>query len=476
MSAPTSQLEQLSIGSNMATTRDQAQRGAETIREEKECADDSSSEEDGSESEDDTDTVQGNSEISYDLSNLSRSEKARAVSGLTGEFVVDKCRTTRDGFDFEVADHGRVHLGPGPMTCSCSDYEDDKHACRHVFWLVDQLHDLAMPRRPGPGESISLYDNGESSPQPAMYRRLGDKMEDLAKKAEWQFVPGASSPGVPGNEYGLSMTRPEKTIDILSAFSDKLPEEFRPDQVATISEKRKPEECVVQGDFEATMLRLAVHDDDVYISLRKVMPSPARAQIYFNKIQARLDTLLRDFGRYCQHGSLRRDGTALEINVVVNEVHKLVGQIEKNITLRAPSGLETASNVLASLLREVSGYNRDAFYGNDWGRVEPAGETENDRNLFTQLIGQPEVSDSYFILDILERLPREEFKKLDSVLRMTMNIINNACMPSQSVVAYLQRLQSLLNRDHPAAGSSVAAYGQKRPAAGSSGSGRKRTK
>lgn len=71
----------------------------------------------------------------------------------------------------------------------------------------------------------------------------------------------------------------------MSAFNKiTLPEVFRPDLVEIARQVRKPEQCVVQGDFEATMFRLAVHDDDVYFSLSKAMPAGACAAIYFDKI------------------------------------------------------------------------------------------------------------------------------------------------------------------------------------------------
>jgi hypothetical protein len=77
--------------------------------------------------------VEGRSAISYDLVRLSPILKARAISGLTGLYDVDKCRATRRGFDFQLADHGRVQLGHGPMKCSCPDFEKTEMACRHIF-------------------------------------------------------------------------------------------------------------------------------------------------------------------------------------------------------------------------------------------------------------------------------------------------------------------------------------------------------
>ncbi|PGH35073.1 hypothetical protein GX50_02104 [[Emmonsia] crescens] len=472
MSAPTKQLGKLSIGGSMSNTRGQAERRDPAGDEEEYSADTSEEEVSEGEEEDNASSsakslVKGNSAILYNVAGLSGEVRARAVSGISGKFVVDKCHASQDGYDFQVLDHGRVHLGPGPMTCSCSEYGDRSKACRHIFWLVDQLHRWTLPEGPGPG--IPLSRTGESPNIPPMYQFIGDRMEDISKKARWSFVADPSSPGVSGQEYGECMSRPEKVRDILSAFSETtMPDDFRPDQVETISQPRTPEQCVVQGDFEATMFRLAVHADDVYLSLRKAMPSPARAAIFFDKAQKKTHALLLDFDRYCQYGTPRRDGTALEIRVVVDELHLLVTKIENDIAPRAPYSYRNAPDALIGILRDVVNYNYNVFDGNTWGRVPPAEETENDCNLFAQVIGQPEVSGKYYVLDVLESLPPGLLWERQPQLEAIMNRIS---MSNQSVVTYLQRFRALLNR-----GLGATTYGQKRPAGGVSGSGRKRTK
>lgn len=97
--------------------------------------DDSSSEDDGddSDSQASSSVVRGRSTISYDLRQLSGSSRARAISGLTAEYAVQKCRSTRNGFEFQVFDQGRVQVGQGPLTCSCVEHGRSMEACRHVF-------------------------------------------------------------------------------------------------------------------------------------------------------------------------------------------------------------------------------------------------------------------------------------------------------------------------------------------------------
>ena len=138
MSAPVKELGNLSIGGTMPTTRAQAQRHHE--------GDDlsegipSGGLHGGEEAPplspgamSSTGHVKGKSTISYDLSQLSGDSKARADSGLRGHYEVRKCRATSRGFEFQLNDYGQVQLGPGPMKCSCSDFEAEAKACRHIF-------------------------------------------------------------------------------------------------------------------------------------------------------------------------------------------------------------------------------------------------------------------------------------------------------------------------------------------------------
>ncbi|KAL1957066.1 hypothetical protein VTO42DRAFT_6324 [Malbranchea cinnamomea] len=481
MSAPTRQLGKLSIGGNMpATTRAQARRAGEDVPYHHDQS--SSSDSDGDEQTSSGDEsvspspsalVYGRSTISYDLRQLSQAARARAISGLTAEYAVDKCRSTRSGFEFHVSDYGRIHLGQGPLTCSCREYGRAKEACRHIFWLVDQLHRWVLPGRPSPG--VPLLSSGESPRFSPMFEMIGDNMEEIARKVNWPYSAGAGSPVDSTSEYTSTMSRPDKARDIMSAFSETiLPEEFRPDLVETINQPRTPEECVVQGDFEATMFRLAVHDENVYLGLRRAMPAGARAVIFFDKVNRRCHNLLADFDRYRQNGVRRRDGKALEIPVVVTELHAILALVQKNIYLRSPHGTKGAAEALVALLRNIAQRNYDAFENSTWGRRPVPGETAEDRNLFAQLICDVDDDDEFFVLNCLETLPDEVIKQYAKHLDSIFDTLQENGAP----VPYMRKLQILIAGNDRAGGSGVAmgSSGHKRPATGSKTSGSKRIK
>ncbi|KAK2810367.1 hypothetical protein FQN50_003098 [Emmonsiellopsis sp. PD_5] len=465
----------------MSTTRGQAQREPAAAPPEDDV-EDSSSEEEVSDSEEEDagpsrnqPLVDANSGFTYNVGPIPPELRPRAIAGLTGcKFRVDECRTTRGGLEFQVADRSKVSLGrQGSMSCSCSDFGQSGDACRHIFWLTDELHSHIIPGTPPPG--LPLLRNGACLKLPPIYDPVSDIIEETAKNQGWSFIPDAGSTDSSDQDSGPTMSRPEKVRDLLSAFSSAMPDEFLTDHTAeTISQPRTPEGCVVQRDLEATMLRLAVQDEAVYNSLRKAMPSAARALIFFDKIKERYMNLLSNFDKYCENGPMQVEGAALEIGVVINELHGYVAQIKENIELRAPHSYTTAPDALLYLLREISERDCDAFEDNNWDRENPPTETVDDRNLFLRLIGKPDITSQYFILNILEDLPLPTLKGREDQVKQ---IISNIRVSNMSSKAYLQKLQSLLHRDRQAGtGPGATTYGQKRPAAGTPGSGRKRTK
>jgi hypothetical protein len=270
------------------------------------------------------------------------------------------------------------------------------------------------------------------------------------------------------------MTRTERVRDIFSAFSKRtLPEDARRDLTETIEQARTAEQCVVQGDFEATMFRLAVHDDAVFDSLCKAMPPGACAAIYFDKVQEQSRRLLNDFDRYCATGELPADpvtpGLGIEVDDVVTQLQRSVSRIAVNITARAPHGSEGAAEALVSLLESVVARNNDPLEGNPLGRQSFHGEDEDQRNLYHLLIGSVE-SDSetdarHFVLGALDALPPVDLHQCANRLRDILRKIevNRAPKP------YLLHLGALIRTAESATG--AAGSGQKRPAAGNGNSG-----
>jgi hypothetical protein len=331
-------------------------------------------------------------------------------------------------------------------------------ACQHIFWLLDQLHGCFISQPPA--SDVPLSENGSSEDLPRIEQLLEGKLEAVAEQLNWQYLRSESEGG---------MSRLQKVRDIISAFSTStVLEDFRNDLVEHADQTRTPEQCVVQGDFEATMVRLALHDDAVFSSLCKAMPPGACAAIYFDKMQEKTRRLLADFDRYCQTGQLPADSTGIDVDDVVQQLQRNVNRIEQNIVARAPHGAEGAAKALVTLLEDICSRNKDPLDGNTWGRTTFHGEDEDQRNLYHQLIGRTDETGNFFILDALEKLQPAVLggfaDRLGRILQK--NEVNRA--PK----AYILKLGALVR----VAESTSTTSGQKRPGTATSGGDTKRSR
>lgn len=305
---------------------------------------------------------------------------------------------------------------------------------------------------------------------------LKGKLQTVADQLNWQFLVE------PGEEADTGMTRTDKVRDVLSAFSPKiLPEDFRQDLVEPTTERRTAEQCVVQGDFEATIFRLAVHDDGVFGSLCKAMPSGACASIYFDKVLEQARRVLFDFDQYCATGQRPTDpgspgGGIDEVDQVVMYLRRLVSRIQSNITARSPHGSEGAAKALIWIIDTISARNRDPLEGQTWGPTSFHGEDEDQRNLYHLLIGSEDMDvepdAKLFVIDALETLPPADVYQFISVLRGIQRKIEVNRAPRE----FLLRLGALVRVAESAGAPGAMGSGQKRPAAGNSGGYSKRSR
>lgn len=338
---------------------------------------------------------------------------------------------------------------------------------------------------------LPLSRDGFSPTLPTLHTLLQDRLESLANELEWPFIPENEPDATnrSGETIAGGLSRQEQVRDIMSAFNKvTLPEDFRRDLVesSATSNPRTPEQCVVQGDFEATIFRLAVHDDNVYSSIRKAMPAGACAAIYFDKVHQKSRNLLAQFDEYRRTGRLlssnERELPSLDnVSEVARELRRHVALIRNNLAARIPYGTKGAVEALIMLLQEVSARNIDAFENNSWGRVAPSGEDEDDRNLYEQLIGQASDEDQgmgdeegsgggggLFILDVLEEVPASVLESYVSSLRDILAKVEVIPAPSP----FLLKLKSLI---HDAQSSHTQTRG-KRPATAEAGGSHKRTR
>ncbi|KAL4874251.1 hypothetical protein BJY04DRAFT_225231 [Aspergillus karnatakaensis] len=384
--------------------------------------------------------VKASSGVVYDLeaSDLDSETRSRALLGLTADFDILFCGSMRGGigYEFVFAEQVRVQIDLDETTaglenryrCTCAVFQARRDvACQHIFWLLDQLQGLFVSDSPSLLPSrVLLSSDGHAQGFMRIERLVSAStaptstatLESLASRLGWSYVRSVSEG---------AMSRTQRVRDILSAFStESLPEEFRIDLVEeedrhavpsrTRTRKRTPEQCVVQGDLEATIFRLAVHDDHVFAGLCKAMPPGACAVIYFDKAQERIRRLLLDFDRFCKnYGAPNKEQPLPHVTTtaLLSALESHAINIRKNIHTRSPHGLQGAAKALITLLEDISTRDKDALQGNMHGRTSFSDEDDDQRNLYHQLIWNTGSEDEigaprYFVLDALEDLARME--------------------------------------------------------------------
>lgn len=127
----------------MSRPRSQNQRARPTESDNDESSEnlESSSEESEMEERDPDEplTVQGKSGITYELARLDSASEARALVAFSSQFEVITCCFMQTGYDFQLAEKARVHLGSDAYTCTCSAFSGRQNmACQHIFVSQDK--------------------------------------------------------------------------------------------------------------------------------------------------------------------------------------------------------------------------------------------------------------------------------------------------------------------------------------------------
>ena len=142
MSAPIRGFGRLSIGTDMPTTRAQAQREASHLTVEEAPSHESSVDSSSVESEAAGPAsakgpplgfkATGRSKITYDTRDLSPIAHSHAIAGLRAELHVEECGPSDEDFEFHLNERSRVTVSASGTTCSCTEFSAGR-ACKHIF-------------------------------------------------------------------------------------------------------------------------------------------------------------------------------------------------------------------------------------------------------------------------------------------------------------------------------------------------------
>ncbi|KAI9818232.1 MAG: hypothetical protein M1827_000857 [Pycnora praestabilis] len=455
MSAPTSELSRLTIGS-MAMG--------------------------GPASSTDRRLLQGESGIVYDVTGFSAGSLQQATLGIQGGFEITVCRAPSHSpsgtyYAFQLRDGNRriaVRFGsPNPLNNGCNACTNfplnNGLACKHVFWLVDQLMQDQPTNSSFP--IIPLSQDGSVQQKTSPLSLLSSRcLDSLAIKRNWMFE--------------REIVRKDEVREMLSALELEKgrPQDYRVDVYSKILDTPMDADDIFElGDLEAIVFRLAVQDQVFFERLRSVITPDRCASTYFEEMGAQAKRSLEDLDEYIQEGP-SRGSEITDVKSCGTVLQDVVSNIGKNLETRAPHGRSEAAEALVEILGAVCDWNRDAYADLDWERKAPGAEKDEDRNLYRRLIGKtvrhstrtnPDASRDHFVLDILAALPKQDVAPFAANLDAILDKVVDHTAPRGYILKFENLVDGLTSDNEGGASSSRL---KKRSGGGNGGNQRKRVK
>ncbi|KAI9772242.1 MAG: hypothetical protein M1840_000991 [Geoglossum simile] len=487
MTAPTERLGGLTISTGMPLTRAQAKQQLQT--ESGEGDDDSGSNGNASSPQalgmlglrSPASFKQGNAGR-YDNRHLSEESWQRAKDGLSERFTIESCSEITPPrpetyYVFQLAPHisqpgssksaetDKVVIRIGAPdsqyqspTCSCQDFEVRGTACKHVFWLLDQILDYSQAYRVG--ETLPLWDDGCALQHDTPYDQIRKRTLTSIAADHRALFRRRSDSQVDTADDEPTFSRKDQVLDILSTFDpETLPEEYPVGTQQRLAEGGLSSQTLLDSkSLEGTVFGLAVRDNSFFTVLRRAVPPDYCTSIFLDKALAKVHESLNRLDKYVESGPLR-DTISWDVAYCASNLGELVSRIRHHIELRAPLGRATktkAFRLLVTILEEVTKRNYDVYADISWAREAPSTEKDVDRNLYQKLVGSsakaskteirpqelPEKGKGNFVLDALRDLTdagRDESHKLQQILQ---TIEENGA--PQGFIAELKRLKGQL--------------------------------
>ncbi|KAI9808271.1 MAG: hypothetical protein M1825_004728 [Sarcosagium campestre] len=483
MSTPTQQLRKLSLSQGpMPTTRSQVLAQSD-VKEEADQSDHESSED---ESSDDGQVssrsiIEGQSGRKYINSAMSADAWKRAKDGLRGDFEVQYCMEfpsePQTYFAFRIipseAQFG-VRIGaPGTPyelpTCSCQDFQERHAACKHIYWLSDQL--TATSAKEPQAEPIALRDVAQVADENSPFQHLTARgLQSVSRLLGWRYRPQSSR-----DVDELAFSRKDQVRDILSTFDvdGALPDEYLTDVYEDVSaESVQSDESMSSDSLEAVIFRLAAADEGVFRPLREAVDNDHCSSVYFGKMMERANRVFIRLEGIANHTG----GKSPDVSSCARYLRQLVNSIRKNLEIRAPLGRVVqgkALHLLIMILDKVCRYNVDSY--ENYGPPPASPEDKLSRNLYQILVGvassskrndppSPKFNDrdkGHFIIDALWDLrpvARDYVNMLEGTLE---NIVNNGA-PAEYIAELSRFVEQSAVGDEALGGASRA---PKRPGA-----------
>ena len=233
----------------------------------------------------------------------------------------------------------------------------------------------------------------------------------------------------------------------LKRLPDRYGEEFIDSIPTTFTSYQ---ELVVPRNLPATIFGLARHNEVFRRELRNVLTRDYCAIQLFEKLAEKARETFERLDHYVQSGP-RSDPRFVE--GCANILRQITEKIAEYKDDRAPLMVSTksrAAGILVDVLIEVCERNRDIYLDMSWQKTAPDPEDEDDRNIYTNLIGDPpqydrdteeeDEGERLFFLDAFGTFAPEEWKHLLEHLERAHDVLKLNEAPQE----FVQKLEDIM--------------------------------
>ncbi|KAF2842988.1 hypothetical protein M501DRAFT_1012368 [Patellaria atrata CBS 101060] len=392
--------------------------------------------------------VTTNAGVTYDLEALDQVGRRYArlafdeFNGINLDYFTE---FADDGFyAFQITDRVSVRIGNDGTdyavpNCTCGANEGDQ-ACKHIFWLWDQLVQSA-PRAP---PLCKLEKDGSRIHNKSPYQLIMDVgTSELEENRRWRHSTReaeVTNVREPAQDTDLSDDSSDDSIDLdqrieeiqdmLSVFEPiKMFAEASGGTSLVTALSRHASYPRIYKAFSEIVAQRASREASFFQRLRAVINPDIRAEACFEKIRRRVERSFEALNEHMLHGPT---GPSPRHDVVhcAHDLREMVAAIESEFEERRDSlspagGANVANGAVAALLDILEGVverNKDAYADIDWARVAGENEPARQVNLYAQLIGQPgEEDEGDFVLEQLRKFPDSvrlnHVERLDGILQ-----------------------------------------------------------
>ncbi|KAK6507099.1 hypothetical protein TWF481_005548 [Arthrobotrys musiformis] len=369
--------------------------------------------------------IEGQAGVYNRSNNLTRQQWGWAEEGIHSNYFVN-CKEGRyftfnlntfppqDGFvlgPFEA----KVSIGPEGSkyeypTCTCRDYIEAERACRHIFYILDNVLSYKDEELEDMTGTLPLRIDGHClRSHTAPYHQLKSTgLALIAQSHNWTF----SGPG----EWSVS-DQARDMIRHMDSSSEYPMSQYSDEYLST------------SPSLAGAVYRLAISKPEFFADLRKEAPVDPCTKTYFKHLDKQIDYTFRRWIHYTRTGLPRlgyQDDDTNSDNCgppnvpwVANRLRMLAYDIEMAIVERRDMSYENhyrAFSLLMKMLQNVINMDLDASEVDYRPRLEMVSGTGLEKNLFTRLIGHYSPDCPNFAIGVMRRIPHAGQSYLQSLL------------------------------------------------------------